>query len=148
MPARPGTPRKDALKSYEGTNLLFFLGVIVALGMVVGWVFHSYKSKNDKPLRSRVEELGVVSEVVSSTSGTCLLYLGTKLSETNHTYRSPAEIPVTDDGLVRGFFSLPGVTEVVVDQRLIVLRKSPAARWEEIQPGAREIVRNHLHMHQ
>ncbi len=148
MSTRPGAPRRDVLKSYEGTNLLFFLGIIVVLGMVVGWIFLSYRSLNDRPTRSRVEEFGVVSEAVSSSSGTCLLYLGTKLSETNHTYRNPAEIPPTDDGLVRDLFSLPGVTEVVVDQRLIVLRKSPGARWEEIQPGAREIVRNHLHMHQ
>ena len=148
MSAGTGAPRKDVLKSYEGTNLLFFLGVIAVLGMVVGWVFLSYKSRNDSPRRRQVEEPGVISEVISSSSGTCLFYLGTRLSETNRTYRNPAEIPVTDDGLVRDLFSLPGVTEVVVDQRLILLQKSPAARWEEIRPGAKEIVRNHLHMHQ
>jgi hypothetical protein len=148
MSNKPGVPRRDALKSYEGTNLLFFLGFILALGLLVAWVFQSYKSRNDKPARPQVEELGVVSEVVSTTSGTCLLYLGTKLSETNHTYRNPAEIPAADDGLVRGLFALPGVTEVIVDQRLIVLQKSPGAHWEEIQPGAKEIVRNHLHLHQ
>ncbi len=147
MSRKPGAPRRDVLKSYEGANLLFFLGFILALGLLVGLVFQSYKSLNDRPARNRVEEPGVISEVVSSSSGTCLFYLGTKLSETNHTYRNRAEIQVTDDGLVRDLFALPGVTEVVVDQRLIVLRKSPGARWEEIQPGVAEIVRNHLHMH-
>jgi len=40
-----------------------------------------------------------------------------------------------------------GVVEVVVDQKLIILQKSPSARWETIESSAREVIRNHLHMH-
>ena len=133
-------------RKYEGTNLLFFLVFILALGIFVSWVFQSYKSRGDRPERARAED-GIVTEVVSEASGTCLFYLGTKISESSYRYPGPSDIPHADDGMIKGLFSIPGVVEVTVDQRLIVLQKAPSAHWEEIQPAAREIIRNHLHPH-
>jgi len=146
MLSKSKAPRRNVLGKYEGTNLLFFMGFILVLGVFVAWVFHSYKSRNDRPPRTMVDD-GIVTEAVSEASGTCLFYLGTKLSETNHKYTGQKDIPITDDGLVRDLFAISGVVEVTVDQRLIVLQKAPSAHWEAIQPGAREVIRNHLHLH-
>ena len=136
----------NAHRKYEGTNLLFFLVFILVLGLFVAWVFQSYKTRGQRPERTRVDD-GIITEVVSEASGTCLFYLGTKMSETSNKYRGPADIPRSDDGMIQAFFSIPGVVEVTVDQRLVVIRKAPSAHWEEIQPAAREIIRNHLHLH-
>jgi hypothetical protein len=133
-------------RKYEGTNLLFFLVFILVLGIFVVWVFQSYKTRGERPEQARADD-GIVTEVVSEASGTCLFYLGTKMSESSSRYLGPSDIPPTDDGLIQGLFSIPGVVEVTVDQRLIVLQKAPSAHWEEIQPAAREIIRNHLHLH-
>ena len=136
----------NAHRKYEGTNLLFFLVFILALGVFVAWVFQSYKTRGERPERAHADD-GIVTEAVSETSGSCLFYLGAKVSEKSSTYMGPSDIPHTDDGMVKDFFSIPGVVEVTVDQRLIVLQKAPSAHWEEIQPAAREIIRNHLHLH-
>jgi hypothetical protein len=138
--------QRKSLKRYELTNLVFFLSVIVALGVFVAFVFQYYKNAGHKPA-SASDDGGIRSEVVLSGSDSCIFYLGTRLSEGTRRYRSPDEIPATDDGLVRGLFDIPGVVEVVVDQTLVILQKSPSARWEAIQAGAREVIRNHLHMH-
>ncbi len=88
-----------------------------------------------------------MSESLSPESDVGVFYLGTKLSETTRQYRSRLEIPVTDDGLVRDLFALPGVEEVTINQAMIMLKKTTSSRWESIQPGVRIIVKNHLHLH-
>jgi hypothetical protein len=134
-----------SLKKYELYNLIFFLVLIVALGGVVTLVFRHY-GKGDQP-ESDESVVGVVSDAVSPGSDVGLFYLDTKLSETTKQYRSRLEIPATDDGLVRELFALPGIEEVTIDQKIIILKKNGSARWESIQPGVRRIVREHLHIH-
>ncbi len=91
--------------------------------------------------------MGVISDELNPTSDMGVFYLGTKLSETTLQYRNRIEIPVTDDGLIRDLFALPGINEVTVNQTMIILKKDAATRWEAIQPGVRQIVKNHLHLH-
>ena len=134
-----------SLKKYELTNLLFFLVLIVALGVLVTFVFRYYGKRNQELSDEAV--VGVVSDAVSSGSDIGLFYLDTKLSETTRQYRSRLEIPATDDGLVRELFALPGIEDVTIDQRVIMLKKNGSARWESIQPGVRRIVQEHLHIH-
>ncbi len=137
----------NVLRRYEGTNLLFFLAFAVVLAGFVAWVFQSYRSPGVETSDDSAEGKGVVSELISPDDS-CIFYLGTKLSESGRRYRGNAEIPPTDDGLIRDLFGIEGVTGVVVDQKMIILQKWPAARWEAIQPMAKEVINNHLHMHQ
>jgi hypothetical protein len=134
-----------SLKGYELTNLLFFLVLIVAFGVLVTFVFRHYGTRNQE--QSEGDAVGVVSEAVGSGSDIGLFYLDTKLSERTLRYRSRLEIPATDDGLVRDLFSLPGIEEVTIDQKVIILKKNGSARWESIQAGVRRIVKEHLHIH-
>jgi hypothetical protein len=76
-----------------------------------------------------------------------MLYLGTKISEATFRYQSRIDIPVTDDGFLKELFSLPGVEEVTMNQKTLMLRKNSSARWETISPEVRRIVNNHLHIH-
>jgi hypothetical protein len=134
-----------SLKGYELTNLLFFLVLIVAFGVLVTFVFRHYGTRNQEPTEGAV--VGVVSEAVGSGSDIGLFYLDTKLSERTLRYRSRLEIPATDDGFVRDLFALPGVEEVTIDQKTVILKKNGSARWESIQLGVRRIVKEHLHIH-
>jgi hypothetical protein len=134
-----------SLKKYEISNLLFFLAIIVGLFVMVTFVFRYYGFRN-KP-RAGEPDLGVISDALSAGSDVGIFYLGTKLSETSHQYRSRLDIPVTDDGLLKELFSLPGVEEITLDQRVIVVKKNTSVRWENIEPGVRRIVRSHLHIH-
>jgi hypothetical protein len=134
-----------SLKGYELTNLLFFLVLIVAFGVLVTFVFRHYGTRNQE--QSEGDAVGVVSEAVGSGSDIGLFYLDTKLSERTLRYRSRLEIPATDDGLVRDLFSLPGIEEVTIDPKVIILKKNGSARWESIQAGVRRIVKEHLHIH-
>jgi Scaffold protein Nfu/NifU N terminal len=134
-----------SLKGYELTNLLFFLVLIVAFGVLVTFVFRHYGTRNQE--QSEGDVVGVVSEAVGSGSDIGLFYLDTKLSERTLRYRSRLEIPATDDGLVRDLFALPGVEEVTIDQKVIMLKKNGSSRWEGVQPGVRRIVKEHLHIH-
>jgi hypothetical protein len=136
---------RRSLKRYEITNLLFFLGLIAVLGVLVSFVFHYYGTRNE--VASEESETGVISDALGENSDIGMFYLGTKLSETTHEYRSRLEIPVTDDGLIRELFSLPGVEEVSINQRVLMIRKSHASRWDSIQQGVRRIVKEHLHLH-
>ena len=141
------TPKagRRSLKKYEIANLLFFLTIIVALGILVSFVFRYYGTRNQEgPGES---ERGVISDSLSDASDVGMFYLGMKLSETSHQYRSRLEIPVTDDGLLRDLFALPGVEEVTINQRIIIIRKSTSIRWDSIRPGVRQIVKEHLHLH-
>ena len=137
--------RKRSLNKYEITNLLFFLAIVVALGVMVTFVFRYYGTRDQKPAEET--DMGVVSDALSDGSDVGLFYLGTKLSETSHQYRSRLDIPVTDDGLLRELFSLPGIEEITLDQRIIVVKKNVSVRWDSIQPGVRRIVKSHLHIH-
>ena len=134
-----------SLKKYELTNLLFFLVLIVALGVLVTFVFRHYGTRNQESSEGSV--VGVVSEAVGPGSDVGLFYLDTKLSQSTRRYRSRIEIPATDDGLVSELFALPGVEEVTIDQKVIMLKKNGSVRWESIQPGVRRIVKEHLHIH-
>jgi hypothetical protein len=134
-----------SLKKYELNNLLFFLVLIIALGVLVSFVFRFYGNRN----QSLEEESsqGVISEAVSEGSDVGLFYLGTKLVETKHQYQSRLQIPATDDGLVRDLFNLSGVEEITIDQKIIIVKKNGSVRWDSIKAGVRDIVQAHLHMH-
>ena len=134
-----------SLKKYELTNLLFFLVLIAALGVLFTFVFRHY-GKGDQDV-SDTAAAGVVSEAVSPGSDIGLFYLDTRLSETTRRYRSRIEIPATDDGLLQELFALPGVEEVTVDQKVLILKKNGSSPWDNIQPGVRRIVKEHLHLH-
>jgi hypothetical protein len=136
---------RRSLKKYELTNLLFFLTLIIALGILVTVVFRHYGTRNIETADE--SDAGVISDQLNPASDVGVFYLGTKLTESSRQYRNIIDIPVTDDGLVRDLFNLPGVEEVTIDQRMIIVRKNTGARWEGIQPGVRQIVKNHLHMH-
>ena len=135
----------NALRRYEGMNLLFFLGFILVLGVFVAFVFNSYRLAGNGDSDSSAEGEGIVQEAASPESNSCVFYLGTRVSESNKVYRSSLDIPVTDDGLVYGLFGIPGVTEVVINKKTVMLQKLPSARWEIIQPRAREVINRHLH---
>jgi hypothetical protein len=136
---------RRSLKKYELTNLLFFLTLIIALGILVTVVFRHYGTRNTgTPDES---EAGVISDQLNPDSDVGMFYLGTKLTESSRLYRNMTDIPVTDDGLVRDLFNLPGVEEVTIDQRMLIVKKTNGTRWEGIQPGVRQIVKNHLHLH-
>jgi hypothetical protein len=137
-------PRRS-LKKYEFSNLLFILVLIIALGVLVTFVFRYYGKRGVEP--SSEDAVGVVSDAIGAGSDVGIFYLDLKLSETTRRYRSLIEIPVTDDGLVKDLFALPGVEEVTIDQKVIMIKKYSSARWEGIQSGVRRIVKDHLHMH-
>jgi len=136
---------RRSLKRYEITNLLFFLTIIIVLGVLVTFVFHYYGTRYEKAPDDAGQ--GVVSESLSDESDVGMFYLGTRISETSQQYQNRLEIPVTDDGLVEELFSLPGVEGVTINQSIIIIRKSNSVRWDRIQPGVHRIVKNHLHMH-
>jgi hypothetical protein len=144
MESALGKPRRS-LKKYELTNLLFFLGLIIALGVMVSFVFRYYGNRNQAPEDESTQ--GIVSEAVSEGSDVGLFYLGIKLTETKHQYQSRLQIPSTDDGLVRDLFDLPGVEEITIDQKIIIVKKNGSVRWDSVQAGVRNIVKNHLHLH-
>ncbi len=134
-----------SLKKYELTNLLFFLTLIVALGVLVTFVFRYY-GKRDLETSSG-SAVGVLSDAVDIGTNVGIFYLDTKLSETTRQYRSRLEVTATDDGLMRELFSLPGVEEITIDKKVIMIKKNGSARWEGIQSGVRRIVKDHLHIH-
>jgi hypothetical protein len=136
---------RRSLKKYELSNLLFFLVLIVALGVLVAFVFRYYGTRNEEP--DTGSESGVISEACSDTSDVGMFYLGTTLSQTNHQYRSRLEIPITDDGFLKELFNLPGVEEITLNQTTILIKKNSSTRWESIQAGVRRIVKDHLHIH-
>lgn len=135
---------RRTLKGYEGINLVVFLLVLVGLGVFVALVFQYYRAPNVKESEG---EKGVLSTATIPGSDGCMFYVGTELSQTKLRYTSAEAIAATDDGFVRDLFAIPGVVEVVIDHSLVVLHKSPGARWEPIQPAAREVIKKHLHLH-
>lgn len=136
---------RKSLKKYEITNLLFFLVLIIALGVLVSFVFRYYGNRDQAS--EEASELGVVSDALSEGSDVGLFYLGSKISNGTHQYRSRLEVTATDDGLVKGLFDLPGVEEITIDQTTIMIKKNGSVRWDSIRGGVRGIVKNHLHIH-
>ena len=136
---------RRSLKKYEITNLFFFLGLMLALGILVTFVFRYYGNRNN--LSSVSGEQGIVSEAMAPGSDIGMFYLGTKLFGTSRHYRSQIEIPVTDDGFLKELFNIPGVDEVTVDQRSIMIKKESSVPWEEIRPRIQKAVASHLHLH-
>jgi hypothetical protein len=146
MQSKPRKSGTQSLRAYEMKNLRFFLSLIVVLGLVVTVVMQAYKN-SDKPREEESGVDGVVSEAVSPVGDTCIFYLTTEISGSSLKFRNRLEVPVTDDGLVSGFFDIPGVAGVVIDKRMVMIQKSPSAKWGSIQLGAREVIKNHLHPH-
>ncbi|MBN2320240.1 MAG: NifU N-terminal domain-containing protein [Acidobacteria bacterium] len=136
---------RRSLKKYELTNLLFFLTLIVALGIVVTFVFRYYGNRNKGDISDG--ERGIVAEAFYSGSDIGMFQLGTKIYQTSHQYRSPLEIPVTDDGFLKELFAIEGVEEIMVDQKSIMIKKDTSTSWEKIKPRVQEIVLKHLHLH-
>ena len=136
---------RRSLKKYELSNLLFFVALIVAFGVLVTFVFRFYGTRNTEPESD--SDSGVVSESLSDASDVGMFFLGSKITETNHQFRSRLEIPVTDDGFLRELFDLPGVEEITLNQTSILVRKNTSTRWGSIQPGVHRIVKAHLHLH-
>ena len=138
---------KNKLIAYELKNLVFFVVLILALGVFITWVMQNYKIRGKNWASESEGEKGILSEGVSPVGDTCIFYVGTNLSETTQKYLNKMEIPVTDDGFIAGFFEIPGLTSVVVNKKTVMLQKSPSAKWETIQPLARELIMKHLHPH-
>ena len=137
---------RRTLKKYEVQNLLFFLGFILALGGMGAFVFKSFRDRDKEPAKP-FDPNGILTEFISPTAESCYFHLGTQLTESTRKYHTKQDIPPTDDGLVTNLFSIPGVIEVTVDRKLVILQKAPKAHWEEIRPAAREVITAHLHMH-
>jgi hypothetical protein len=133
------------LRRYEGGNLLFFLLVIAVLGVFVSAVFLYYRGNPKGPAED--DRPGILAENVVPGIEACMFSVGTKISETNRRYVGAQDISVMDDGFVRDLFAIPGVTEIVIDRNMVLLHKTPSAQWDHIQPGAREVINRHLHMH-
>jgi hypothetical protein len=142
--SRSGAGRKS-LKKYEVANLLFFLGLILALGILVTFVFRYYGNKDRTAIGEA--ETGIVSEVLSQGSDIGMFYLGTNIFERSRQYRNSMEIPVTDDGFLKELFSIPGVVEITVDKRSILIKKESSASWESMLPRIHQAIEKHLHMH-
>lgn len=147
MAPKPQVSGRKTLRNYEAVNLLFFLLILVALGVFVSFVFQLYRRAGQPPATPSDEPPGIVAEVVSPASDSCIFYLGSALFASDRTYSGPGEIPATDDGFLQELFEIPGVVGVEVKPKVVVLRKSPSARWEAILPGAREVIDSHLHPH-
>ena len=141
------TRKRNALRSYEGANLLFFLIFILALGLFVAWFMRSFKSPNAVDPVDFSKDPGIVAELDTAGPDTHIFYVGTKLTESSRRCTNPLEIPVMDDGLFRDLLAISGVVEVTVDQRMVTLQKAPSASWPGIKREARAIINRHLHMH-
>jgi hypothetical protein len=141
---KSGSGRRS-LKKYELTNLLFFLTLIIALGILVTFVFRYYGNRDIGIPEG--DESGIVAEAFHPGSDIGMFQLGTKIFQTSHQYGNVLEIPVTDDGLLKDLFAIEGVQEIMVDQRSIMIKKEASASWEDIRPRVQEVVLEHLHLH-
>ena len=93
--SKSGAGRRS-LRKYELTNLFFFLALILALGILVTFVFRYYGNRNMGDVSDG--EPGIVAEAFYPGSDIGMFHLGTKIFQTSHQYRSQLGIPVTDDG--------------------------------------------------
>ena len=140
---KSGAGRRN-LKRYELTNLFFFLGLIAVLAVLLGAVFWFYAREDVLPEQG---EQGIVSEAFYPGSDIGMFRLGTKIFQTSRQYQNSLQIPVTDDGFLRDLFEIPGVEEVTVDQKSIMIRKETSASWDDIRPRLQEVIKSHLHLH-
>jgi len=140
--------RGGSLKGYEWANFLLFLIFIMALGGFVFYYFRSFRSPNAPPPSISTEGEGIISEAAEERSDIYVFFLGTAITGARYRYQGPQDIPVTDDGLVRQLFEIPGIAEVVLDRKMVILQKFPSGRWERIKDPARVIISNHIHAHQ
>ncbi|HSW37970.1 MAG TPA: NifU N-terminal domain-containing protein [Acidobacteriota bacterium] len=131
-----------SLRKYEITNFLFFLGLIAALVVMVSLVFRHYGSRGAPPQEEFVR--GVVSEILSDGSDIGVFYLGASISATSQQFKSRLDIPITDGGLVQGLFDLPGVEEVTINDKVIIITKNTSANWREIRAGVMSVVNTHV----
>jgi hypothetical protein len=138
MPERPRVYGRKTLRKYEGLNLVLLLLAVVALTVFSTWVFQSY-SNPDEGDNSKKE---ILSEVFTDND-VCMFTVGARLTHTSHRYASPAEI-ITRDPLATKLFGIPGIVEVAIYEKSVVLRKLPSARWENIKPAARGVITDYL----
>jgi hypothetical protein len=138
MADRPRIYGRKTLRRYEGLNLVLLLLAVVALTLFSTWVFQYYGNP-DEGSGSQKE---ILSEVFTD-SDVCMFTVGARLTHTAHRYQSPAEI-ITSDPLARKLFGIPGVIEVAIHEKSVVLRKLSSARWETIKPAARGIITDYL----
>ncbi len=129
---------RKSLTRYEGVNLVVLLLAVVALALFATWVFQTYSKPDDGPASDAV----IISEAVVDAD-ICMFTVGTRLTQTVRHYRSPVEIR-NDDPLARSLFAVPGVAQVVINPKSIVIYKLPSARWETVQSAARGVISDHL----
>ena len=135
---------KGSLKSYEFSNLLFFLGLIIVLGGVCWWVLYHIGTKDRVIVVD--PEPGIASEHINEDIA--VFYLeGFRIVGVTRQYRSRLEIPSTDDGFIRGLFDLPGVEELTVEPNVIMVKKNGTVSWDKLIGPIRDILNNHLHSH-
>jgi len=134
---------KGSLKGYELNNLLFFLGMIVILGGVC-WIFYNLVTKNPDPVIDI--EPAITSEVTTGDIAVFELE-GFNLVGMSRSYRSRLEIPVTDDGLIQGLYDLPGVEEIVLEPRRVIIKKNGTVEWNTLSGSITNVLKDHLHSH-
>jgi hypothetical protein len=131
-------------RKYEWSNLLFFLSVAVALVLFVMLVFKIYSTPEVVPSKAKSAYSVILRELVPPSSNNCIFYLETEVAGDSRRYNSVTEIPAGDSGLIKSLFQLQGVMGVQINQRSIVLYKTPSAHWQEIRPGAREAITKYV----
>jgi hypothetical protein len=144
MFGKPKASRGKPLKGYEATNVLFLIFFVSAMALFVSWVFVTFRSPNRLP--EPEDRAVILEEIVAPDGDSCVFHVGTNVTNGSRAYRSPLDIPVTDDGFVRSLFQA-GIAEVNLEPRIVMLRKYPNGNWGALQPKAREIITNHLHLH-
>ena len=134
---------KKSLKGYELNNLLFFLAMIIVLGGVC-WIFYGLVTKNP----DAVKDVDPVITSETTTGDIAVFELdGFNIVGMSRTYRSRLEIPVTDDGLIKGMYDLPGVEEIVLEQRRVIVKKNGTIEWNKLSGPITDILKEHLHSH-
>ena len=135
---------KGSLKGYELSNLLFFLILIVVLGVGCWLVFYNIGIKDRVVVVEK--DPGISEEAI--TDDIAMFYLeGFQIVGMSRTYRGRLEIPSTDDGLILSLFDLPGVEELVIEPKLIIVKKNGTVGWDKILGAVRDIIKKHLHAH-
>ena len=140
MAKRASVDGRRIHRKYEWSNLLFLLSIAAALVLFVMLVFRMYSTPDEDPSEAKSIYSVILSELVPPSSNNCIFYLDTDISGESKRFNSVTEVPATDAGFVRGLFAISGVMAVQINQRSVVLYKTPSAHWEEIRPKAREII--------
>lgn len=129
---------RKSLQRYEWLNLVLLLLAVVALAGFATWVFQYY----GRPAEESASGGGIISEVVVDDD-VCMYTVGTRLTHTSRRFESPAQI-LESDKLARQLFGIPGIVEVSIHEKSVILRKVPSVRWESIQPSARGIIDDYI----